>query len=141
MARKSNLVPVSVKKFDPSKQLCRKNITVKFCSHHYASPHETELVRTELLNEMPNWHHPFETNVMSNWMDLICIFLKYLLIFSKLDMSNSVDVTYWCSYLFAFFLMARKSNLVPVSVKKFDPSKQLCRKNITVHRNYLVIKM
>jgi hypothetical protein len=27
-------------------------------------------------NEMPNWHHPFETNVMSNWMDLICIFLK-----------------------------------------------------------------
>jgi hypothetical protein len=37
--------------------------------------------------------------------------------------------------------MARKSNLVPVSVKKFDPSKQLCRKNITVHRDYLVIKM
>ena len=28
-----------------------------------------------------------------------------------------------------FFLgMARKSNLVPVSIKKFDPSKQLCRK-------------
>ena len=47
---------------------------------------------------------------------------------TKLDMSNSVDVTYWCSYLFAFFLMARKSNLVMVSVKKFDPSKQLCRK-------------
>lgn len=59
----------------------------------------------------------------------------------KLDMSNSVDVTYWCSYLFAFFLMARKSNLVPVSVKKFDPSKQLCRKNIIVHRDYLVIKI
>ena len=59
----------------------------------------------------------------------------------QLDMSNSVDVTYWCSYLFAFFLMARKSNLVPVSVKKFDPSKQLCRKNITVHRDYLVIKI
>jgi hypothetical protein len=52
MARKSNLVPVS-----------------EFCRHHYASPHETELVRTELLNEMPNWHHPFEMNVMSNWMD------------------------------------------------------------------------
>jgi hypothetical protein len=30
---------------------------------------------------MPNWHHPFEMNVMSNWMDLIFIFLKYLLIF------------------------------------------------------------
>ena len=46
-----------------------------------------------------------------------------LQMYTKLDMSNSVDITYWCSYLFAFFLMARKSNLVRVSVKKCDPSK------------------
>jgi len=59
----------------------QSQIPDKFCRHHYASPHETELVWTELLNEMPNWRHPFEMNVMSNWMDLICIFLKYLLIF------------------------------------------------------------
>jgi hypothetical protein len=37
--------------------------------------------------------------------------------------------------------MGRQSNLVPVSVKKFDPFKQLYRKNIIVHIDYLVIKI
>jgi hypothetical protein len=31
----------------------QSQIPGKFCRHHYSSPHETELVRTELLNEMP----------------------------------------------------------------------------------------
>jgi hypothetical protein len=72
-----------------------------------------------------------------NW---IVFYHKILLPNNPYELGYLVDVTYWCSYLFAFFLMARKSDLVPVSVKKFDPSKQLCRKNITVHRDYLVIK-
>ena len=54
-----------------------------------------------------------------------------------LDISKANDATYWCCFLFAFFLMARKSNLVPVSVAKFDSSKQLCRRNIVVDNGFL----
>ena len=35
--------------------------------------------------------------------------------------------------------MVRKSNLVPNSVKKFDPTKQLCRKNVVLHSDHLVV--
>jgi len=43
--------------------------------------------------------------------------------FNFMDMNNSLDATFWCLFLFAFFLMSRKSNLVPTSVKTFDSSK------------------
>lgn len=58
-----------------------------------------------------------------------------------LDMSNPSDVTIWCCFLFAFFLMVRKSNLVPTSAKNFDPHKQLCRKNVIVFSDYLLVRM
>ncbi|CAC5360758.1 unnamed protein product [Mytilus coruscus] len=57
------------------------------------------------------------------------------------DMSKPSDVTFWCCFLFAFFLMVRKSNLVPTSAKNFDPRKQLCRNNVIVYSDYLLVKM
>lgn len=58
-----------------------------------------------------------------------------LRIFELLDISKPYDATFWCLFLHAFFLMFRKSNLVPNSVKQFDERKQLCRKNIKYDRS------
>ena len=47
-----------------------------------------------------------------------------------LDMANyfnydyESDCVFWCLFLFAFFLMPRKSNLVPDTVNTFDPKKK-----------------
>ena len=59
--------------------------------------------------------------------------------FKFLDMRSPADATYWCLFLFAFFLMLRKSNLVPSSTKKFDPATMLSRGDIVVHRDILVV--
>jgi hypothetical protein len=47
--------------------------------------------------------------------------------YDHINFNSSIDVTYWYLFIFALFLLSRKSNLVPVSVKKFDSSRQLCR--------------
>lgn len=47
-----------------------------------------------------------------------------------LDLSSPEHSTIWCLFLFAFFLMARSSNLVCKSVATFDPCKQLLRRDI-----------
>ena len=44
-----------------------------------------------------------------------------------------------CSFLFAFFLMARKSSIIPPSITKFDKTKHLCRKDIVLHNNCLLV--
>ena len=62
-----------------------------------------------------------------------------LIIFELLDISKPYDATFWCLFLHAFFLMLRKSNLVPNSVKQFDERKQLCRKNIKYDRSKGII--
>ena len=56
-----------------------------------------------------------------------------------LDMDNSLDITFWSLFLLAFFMMSRKSNLVPTSVSKFDKNKQLCRGDIVVEQDILII--
>lgn len=62
---------------------------------------------------------------------------------SKFDMKCAIDSTFWCLFLHAFFLMFRKSNLVPVSVSSFDSNKQLCRKNYTydILNNVLLVRV
>ena len=61
--------------------------------------------------------------------------------FNFLDISEPNDATYWCCFLFSFFLMSRKSNMVPDSVSGFDSSKQLCRKNIILGGDYLKVQI
>jgi hypothetical protein len=61
-------------------------------------------------------------------------------LYDHMNFNSSIGVTYWCLFLFAFFLLSRKSNLVPDSVKKFDSSRQLCRGDMTVCSIYLIVR-
>jgi integrase len=62
-------------------------------------------------------------------------------IYTKLDFSRDEDVTYWCLFLFAFFLLARKSNLVPTYKRDLRQPKFLLRKDIQVFEHSLLINM
>ena len=48
-----------------------------------------------------------------------------LQIHACLDLTQQSDITFWSFLVLSFLLMARKSNLVPVSVAGFDAKKQL----------------
>lgn len=66
------------------------------------------------------------------------ILLKML---SVMDVSSQLHATLWCAFLLAFFLFARKSNMVPPSRVGFDSSKHLCRSDISVGRDCLVVSL
>lgn len=57
----------------------------------------------------------------------------------ELDLEDQKHATFWCLFLFAFFLMARKSNLVPDSHAKFDSQKQLLRSDVFEEENVLLV--
>ena len=57
----------------------------------------------------------------------------------KLDLNNPCDATFWCLFLHVFFLLFRKSNLVPNSVSSFKPEKQLNRKNIVYDKEINIL--
>ena len=59
--------------------------------------------------------------------------------YSFMDTSCSEDATYWLLFLFMFFLMARKSNMVPNFYADFDPAKQLLRQDVRKLPNMIVI--
>ena len=46
-------------------------------------------------------------------------------IYPMLDFSQEKDAVFWCICVFAFFLLFRKSNLIPDKKFEFDESKQL----------------
>lgn len=56
---------------------------------------------------------------------------------NKLEFSCDNHVTYWCLFLFSFFLMCRKSNLVGTSQ---DQSKCLKREDVSLKENCLTVK-
>ena len=58
-----------------------------------------------------------------------------------LDLTNLNDASLWTALIFGFFLMARKSNLVPDSVNKFEPSKHLCRSDVTRSGNVILVSL
>lgn len=49
---------------------------------------------------------------------------------SRSPNSSPEDITFSCAFLFAFFLIARISNIVPFSKRSFDCRKHLCRGDI-----------
>ena len=57
----------------------------------------------------------------------------------QLDLAKPLHATFWCLFLFAFFLMARKSNLVPDSIPSFDPDKQLIRDRVKILEDHLIV--
>jgi integrase len=58
---------------------------------------------------------------------------------THLNLAQPTHATLWCLYLFAFFLMARKSNLVPLHAYSFDISKQLARQHVQQTSQGLVV--
>ena len=79
-----------------------------------------------------NTHRPNQAQPIAPYM--LCDMFKHF------DMSSLIDATVWCLCLHAFYLMFRKSNLVPDTVATSDSKKQLCRKNFTFDekRNVLI---
>ena len=75
---------------------------------------------------MPNRALPMTPQILEDMLKFI-------------NLKNANDATFWCCILFMFFLMARKSNMVPVSVADFDPDKQLLRQDIVVFKEVLVV--
>lgn len=62
-----------------------------------------------------------------------------LRIFSVIDVSCQLHATLWCVFVLSFFLFARKSNMVPPSGQKFDPGKHLCRGDILVGSDCILV--
>lgn len=58
--------------------------------------------------------------------------------YSGLDFTSPLDVCFWCLFLFAFFLLARKSNLV-LERKSDISGKFLLRKDVTKQADYLLV--
>ena len=58
-----------------------------------------------------------------------------------MDFTNLESIVYWCLFLFAFFLLARKSNLVPTSSKDLEHKRFLLKKNVEVHKSFLIVNL
>ena len=60
-------------------------------------------------------------------------------LYKLLDLDDSNDVTFWTAILFSFYIMLRKSNIVPTSKSSFDSKQQLTRGDITEAPNMLLV--
>ena len=58
-----------------------------------------------------------------------------------LNFTSQADLVFWCLFLFAFFLLARKSNLVPTSKKDLIDKNFLLRQDVVDNGNYLLVSM
>ena len=57
-----------------------------------------------------------------------------------LNFSNIDNLVYWCLFIFAFFLLARKSNLVPTTSKDLLEKKFLLRQDISDKGDHLIVR-
>lgn len=62
-----------------------------------------------------------------------------LKIFDNLDFSDQANKVFWCLFLFAFFLVARKSNLVPTSKSDIEYGKYLKLENVQYFGEYILV--
>ena len=56
-------------------------------------------------------------------------------IHDTLDLNKANEIAFWALCVTAFFILARKSNLVPT--KTFDSTKQLARRHLTFYKDYV----
>ena len=61
--------------------------------------------------------------------------------FVHVDLKSEEQLVAWVALIFAFNLLLRKSNLVPDSQKKFDPHKQLVRRNLCLAENAILVNI
>ena len=62
-------------------------------------------------------------------------------LFHVMDLDDPLVYACWVAFLMAFFLMLRKSNLVPTSVRTFDLDKHLSRGNILIVDDGLLVNI
>jgi integrase len=62
-----------------------------------------------------------------------------LKIHEQLDFSIQDNIVYWCLFLFAFFLVARKSNLVPTSSADVLKGRFLSTESIRYFHDYILV--
>ncbi|XP_053388933.1 uncharacterized protein LOC128551982 [Mercenaria mercenaria] len=60
-------------------------------------------------------------------------------IYENMDFSVKSNIVYWCLFLFAFFLLARKSNLVPTSKHDITGGRFLALKDREYFDNYILV--
>ena len=58
---------------------------------------------------------------------------------SRLNLSKTHDKVFWCLFLFAFFLFARKSNLVPTTKDDVENKRCLLRKDVVLQHDMLIV--
>lgn len=61
--------------------------------------------------------------------------------YTFLNENSAEDSVYWCLFVFAFFLFARKSNLVPTSSGDFVEKKFLLREDVELNDSVLIVTM
>ena len=59
--------------------------------------------------------------------------------FRVLDTDTPFGASLWCAFVLALWLFARKSNIVPPSNNKFDKSKHLCRRDLILGPNEVLV--
>ena len=62
-----------------------------------------------------------------------------LKIFDVIDMSSAHDCVYYCLFLWMFFLLGRKSQFMPTTLKDVDKHKLLLRSDVDVQVDHLVV--
>ena len=60
-------------------------------------------------------------------------------IYALLNFNEIEDTVFWCVCVMGFFLLFRKSNLLPDTVRGFDPNRQLKRSDIVFTKTNLVV--
>ena len=83
---------------------------------------------TRSLQHLPRQALPLTDNIL-------------LRIGKLLDLSVPNDAVFWALLVLAFNLMARKSNLTPVSRVSFDPSQQLVRRDVVRGSDFIVVSI
>ena len=59
--------------------------------------------------------------------------------YSRMNFSLELDILFWCASVFAFFLLFRKSNLVPDTIWGFDGHCQLWRNDLVYMGQHIVV--
>ena len=58
---------------------------------------------------------------------------------SRLDFDKIIDNVFWPALLLMFFTMSRKSNMLPDSSNMFDETKHLCRRDVSLHDEFMLV--
>ena len=106
---------------------------------HYVLGYSTDKVNDFLVNLSLKGMARLKPHCVQQALPITPDMLVHMSTF--MDLSQPSDIVYWCLFLFAFYLFARKSNLVPTTKQDLQSKKFLLRKNVSVHESFLLVTM